>query len=79
VTPGKAVNGERCSAAPVSRKVPLKAMSPGMAFRCAARFAAAVPAPPLAGLELPDEGAADEEEPDEEEADEDVLEPAGRA
>jgi hypothetical protein len=65
VTPGKAVNLERSDFAPVSRRVPVKAMSPGMAFRFAA-----VPVP-RARLALPDEGAVAGEE-----AGDDVLEPA---
>ena len=35
VTPGKAVNFERCVFAPVSRMVPVKLMSPGIPFRFA--------------------------------------------
>ena len=79
VTPGKAVNGKRCVVAPVSCRVPVKEMSPGMAFRFAA---VPVPLAGLAlpaedGLALPDEGAAAGEEAAGEEA-EDVLEPVGR-
>ena len=65
VTPGKAVNVERCVVAPVSRMVPLKAMSPGMAFRFAADPV------PRARLALAGAGATVGEE-----ADDDELEPA---
>ena len=62
VTPGKAVNGKRCVVAPVSCRVPLKEMSPGMAFLFAAVPLAGLALPAEDGLALPDEGAAAAEE-----------------
>ena len=61
------MNDERCVVAPVSWRVPVKVISPGMAFPVG------VPVPLLAGLALPGEGAAAAEE-----GDDGVPEPADR-
>jgi hypothetical protein len=55
VVPGKAVNDELCLFAPVSSKVPLKVMSPRMAFVFVALLFAANLVPPVVGLALADE------------------------